>query len=109
MKSKILAENLANGSGGHGIKQEVLEQIFSQHEDKLDDLCYTFKKVFSTSGPEFFSTQKIDIQNPWDLEFTKWHFTDESGMLIGALIKKMQVVMYTVCLNKVHLKDLQIF
>ena len=23
MKSKILAENLANGSGGHGIKQEV--------------------------------------------------------------------------------------
>lgn len=78
MKSKILAENLANGSGGHGIKQEILEQIFSQHEDKLDDLCYTFKKVFSTSGPEFFSTQKIDIQNPWDLKFTKWHHIDES-------------------------------
>ena len=78
MKSKILAENLAKGSGGHGIKLEVLEQIFSQHEDKLDDLCYTFKKVFSTSGPEFFSTQKIDIENPWDLEFTKWHHIDES-------------------------------
>ena len=77
MKSKILAKNLVDGSGGHGLKQEVLEEIFSQHEDKLDDLCYTFRKVFSTSGSDFFSTQKIDIEDPWELKFTKWHHIDD--------------------------------
>tara|TARA_B100000927_G_scaffold287983_1_gene281821 strand:+ start:2318 stop:2956 length:639 start_codon:yes stop_codon:yes gene_type:complete len=77
MKAKILAENLVKGSGGHGIKQDILEHIFAQHEDKLDDLCYTFRKVFTTSGPDFFSTQKIDVQDPWQLKFTKWHHIDE--------------------------------
>ena len=74
---------MVDGSGGHGLKQEVLEEIFSQHEDKLDDLCYTFRKVFSTSGSDFFSTQKIDIEDPWKLKFTKWHHIDDSGILLG--------------------------
>jgi hypothetical protein len=59
MKAKILAQNIARGSGGHGLKVELLEKIFAQHEDKLDDLCYTFQKVISLSGPDYFSTQVI--------------------------------------------------
>lgn len=71
MKAEILAKNIANGSGGHGLKQEILEQIFAQHEDKLDDLCYTFQKVISLSGSDFFSTQDISIGEPQSGDFTK--------------------------------------
>ena len=78
MKAKILAENIAKASGGHGLKQEVLESIFTQHEDKLEELCYTFKKVFTTSGLDAFSTQEMSLVDPWSLEFTKWHHIDES-------------------------------
>ena len=44
MKAKILAENLVKGSGGHGIKQDILEHIFAQHEDKLDDRVIHLEK-----------------------------------------------------------------
>ena len=76
MKAKILAKNIANGSGGHGLKQELLEQIFAQHEDRLDELCYTFQKVISLSGAEYFSTQDISLGEPDASEFTKWHHID---------------------------------
>lgn len=76
MKAEILAKNIANGSGGHGLKQEILEQIFAQHEDKLDDLCYTFQKVISLSGSDYFSTQDISIGEPQSSDFTKWHHID---------------------------------
>ena len=76
MKAKILAQNIARGSGGHGLKVELLEKIFAQHEDKLDDLCYTFQKVISLSGPDYFSTQDISIGQPHFSNFTIWRHID---------------------------------
>ena len=44
MKSKILAENIVKGSGGHGLKQDQLVKIFDKI-DNLEDFAYTMKKV----------------------------------------------------------------
>jgi hypothetical protein len=78
MKHKILAENIANGSGGHGLKRDVLERIFQGHDDLLDDFCYTIKKLVETSGSEFISTQSLSITKPNFTDFTIWHHIDET-------------------------------
>jgi len=77
MKSSVLAENIANGSGGHGLKKETLEKIFQGHDSVLDDLCYTLKKLIESNGSDFLSTQPLQIQRPSFSNFTVWHHIDE--------------------------------
>lgn len=77
MKAKTLAENISNGSGGHGLKKEILEKVFLGHEPLLDDFCYTIKKCIELGNTDFFSTQPILVQQPNFNNFTTWHHIDE--------------------------------
>lgn len=88
MKSSILAENIVNGSGGHGLKKELLEKIFQGHDALLDDFCYTIKKLVETSGSEFISTQSLTINKPNSTDFTVWHHIDEKWDVSWGFDKK---------------------
>lgn len=77
-KYQTLAENIANGSGGHGLKKDVLEQVFQDHDDLLDDFCYTLRKLIELSGVDYISTQPLVIDRPTFDTFTNWHHIDQS-------------------------------
>ena len=55
---------------------DEVEDAVIRIEDKLDDLCYTFQKVISLSGSDYFSTQDISIGEPQSSDFTEWHHID---------------------------------
>lgn len=88
MKHKILADNIAKGSGGHGLRKEVLEQIFQGHEQHLDDFCYTLQKLFSLGNTEFVSVHELEIQRPDFSKFTVWHHIDETWSSTWGFDKK---------------------
>ena len=77
MKHKILAENIHNGSGKHGIKKEVLEKMFEKYEDHLDDFCYSLSKLIQSNNESFISIAPIEIKKPLFSDFTAWHHIDE--------------------------------
>jgi hypothetical protein len=77
MKHKILAENISKGSGGHGLKKEMLEQIFQGHEQYLEDFCYTIQKLVQLGNTDFLSVQEFSVDQPDFTNFTIWHHIDE--------------------------------
>jgi|TARA_A100001388_G_scaffold275857_1_gene262244 hypothetical protein len=76
MKSKILAENIVKGSGGHGLKQDQLVKIFDKI-DNLEDFAYTLKKVIEHGGKDYLTTQSFSNPMPAFDTFTRWHHIDE--------------------------------
>ena len=76
MKSKILAENIVKGSGGHGLKQDHLVKIFDKI-DNLEDFAYTIKKVVEHGGKDYLTTQSFSNPMPAFDTFTRWHHIDE--------------------------------
>ena len=76
MKSKVLAENIVKGSGGHGLKEDQLVKIFDNIPN-LEDFAYTLKKVYEHGGKNYLTTQKYMLAAPAFDKFTKWHHIDE--------------------------------
>lgn len=71
-----LAQNIHQGSGGHGLSQGELYELFAGY-NKLDQLAYTLFKCAETSGKMAFTTQTQSVSAPLLTEFTEWHHIDE--------------------------------
>lgn len=75
-KARILAQNIRNGSGNHGLSEEQLYQVFS-HSNNIVDFAYTLRKCVEHSGASAFSAEPSIIVRPTFTEFTEWHHIDE--------------------------------
>jgi hypothetical protein len=73
MKNKILAKNIHQAAGGHGLKLEELEHCLDKIDKKyIDLLAYTLTKAAELDPTNAFSTVPIQIDKP-AIAFTKWH------------------------------------
>lgn len=74
--ARILAQNIRQGSGGHGLSEDELYQLF-ENCAYLDQLAYTLYKCAETTGKQAFTVQAQTVQAPNLDQFTLWHHIDE--------------------------------
>lgn len=73
--ARILAKNIRQGSGNHGLSEDQLYDVFSHCSD-IEQLAYTFRKCVEHGGKEAFSSQESILTTPDLKSFTKWYHID---------------------------------
>ncbi len=73
--ARVLAKNIREGSGNHGLTEDQLYNVFSSCPN-IDQLAYTLRKCVEHSGKDAFSTQSSIISKPSLTSFTKWYQID---------------------------------
>jgi len=84
--ARVLAKNIREGSGNHGLSEDQLYNIFVNCPN-VDQLAYTLQKCVEHGGKEAFSTQVSTIVKPTLTSFTKWHQIDEKWNINWGFIK----------------------
>lgn len=75
--ARILAKNIRQGSGCHGLSEEELYKIFAPCAN-IDQLAYTLYKCAEVSGKSAFTAQAQTIDPPDFTKFTVWYHIDQS-------------------------------